>query len=232
MHTAHLHYITLPWSACHSLFPPGNSLPLPREMLRNDDRRPVLAASSAPVASRGGAVVCTATDHRAELAGVPISELNRYRHCRVWPSWSLRVILVAFRDGVRRVSCKKVRWPDPVHSRSFGTRSAQMAVQSNPEDSVHCSLLCFAVGPAPTAIWSCVVVVGRCPGTAVACIMSDLQVAKSLASEMENSAVWQTTDQIGPVLGSEFVASFDHLAGTRVRTRLFESVKEAGAALS
>lgn len=44
--------------------------------------------------------------------------------------------------------------------------------------------------------------------------------------------MWQTIDQIGPVLGSEFVASFDHLAGTRVRTRLFESVKEAGAALS
>lgn len=47
-----------------------------------------------------------------------------------------------------------------------------------PKDSV----LCFAVGPVQTAIWSCVAVVGRCPGTAVACIKSDLQVAKSLAS--------------------------------------------------
>lgn len=62
--------------------------------------------------------------------------------------------------------------------------------------------------------------------------MSDLQVAKSLASEMENSAAWQATDQIGPVLGSEIVASFDHLTGTGVRARLFESVKEAGAASS
>ena len=40
------------------------------------------------------------------------------------------------------------------------------------------------------------------------------------------------TDQIGPVLGSDFVASFDHLAGTRVRTRMFESAKEAAPASS
>lgn len=65
-----------------------------------------------------------------------------------------------------------------------------------------------------------------------ACIVSDLQVAKSLAWEMGNSAAWQATDQIGPVLGSEIVASFDHLTGTRVRTRMFESVREAGAASS
>lgn len=49
---------------------------------------------------------------------------------------------------------------------------------------------------------------------------------------MGNSAAWQATDQIGPVLGSDFVASFDHLAGTRVRTRMFESAKEAAPASS
>lgn len=69
-------------------------------------------------------------------------------------------------------------------------------------------------------------------GPSSACVASDLQVAKSLASEMGNSAAWQATDQIGPVLGSDFVASFDHLAGTRVRTRMFESAKEAAPGLS
>lgn len=53
--------------------------------------------------------------------------------------------------------------------------------------------------------------------------MNDLQVAKSLASEMGNSAGWQASHKIGPVLGSDFVASFDHLTGTRVSARMFES---------
>lgn len=124
-----------------------------------------------------------------------------------------------------------VRWARPGPLVVIREEISPTASAVNPEGSV----LFFAVGPAAV----CHLVlrrrrrqVPRHRSTSVACTVNDLQVAKSLASGMENSAVCQTTDQIGPVLGSEIVASFDHLTGTRVRTRLFESVKEAGAAMS
>lgn len=32
-----------------------------------------------------------------------------------------------------------------------------------------------------------------------------------MARKMGDSGAWEATDQIGPVLGSDFVASFEHL---------------------